>query len=118
MSSTYYPHETNGIGDLYSTPEGRDMLHEANENRIHWTDPRLVKFDRFRMLTDYTCPYWDISYVRGIMNKDGKLVYCRVQCDLPDLKKKIWWSQIKAAAREQGVNIYKLKLWDSISKLW
>ena len=114
-----YPNETNSVGEFYQTDEGREVLTEAHENRMTWQDSRLIRFDRFRMLTDRDCPFWDISYARGVfIDDDGQEKFCQLILPFHQLNKRTWWSEIKEAAKRDGVNIYRLGLWDSISKLW
>lgn len=116
--STFYANETNGIGNLYGTPAGQQLLDEVSEYACLWNDKRLVKITRFRMLTDPAFPMWDISYVYGLMNVGGQLVNCRVSVPFNQLGRKTWWSEIKMWARRENVNIYKLGIWDAVSKLW
>ncbi|RKZ20207.1 hypothetical protein DRQ50_00175 [bacterium] len=114
-----YPDETNGIGNFYLTDEGRACLDEAAANRIDWADCRLLRLERFRMLTDAGFPFWDISYCRGIFrDDDGTERYCEVVLPFSQLTKGKWWSEVKAHAQRDGVNLSRIKLWDSVSKLW
>jgi hypothetical protein len=114
-----YPNETNSIGDFYLTDEGRAHLKETHQHHISWADPRLVRITRFRMLTDPGFPFWDISYVHGVFqDDDGSEKPCRVAVPFHQLTKGRWWSEVKAAAKRDGVNLSRLRLWDAVSKLW
>lgn len=116
--SSFYAHETNGIDEFYAMTDAKLLQDEIGTYSCLWNDKRLVKITRFRMLTDPTFPMWDISYVYGLMNIGGQLVNCRVSVPFNQLSRKLWWSEIKGWARRENVNIYKLGIWDAVSKLW
>lgn len=57
--------ETNG----FDTKERADAYHNkithAITGRVYWTDPKLAKIVRLRLLSDPGYPVWDVSYCHG-----------------------------------------------------
>lgn len=111
MNSIPYPYETNSLGVNGNEYHGQ----YSREKMVDWTDPSLARITRLRLLTDPGFPLWDVSYCHGELN-DGTKVH--VQLPFSQLNRRTWWGDIKYWAKIDGVNLYKLKVWDSISKLW
>ena len=107
-----YPHETNGLVD------GQAYHHSHHENHaglVGWTDDRLSKITRLRLLTDPGFPLWDVSYCHGVL-KDGR--NCDVELPFSQLPKKKMGNYIVNQAMRDGVHAKSLGLFDAISKLW
>lgn len=51
---------------------------------VAWTDPKLARVVRLRLISDVGFPYWDVSYCYGQL-KDGTVV--RVQLPFSQLPK-------------------------------
>jgi hypothetical protein len=115
--STSYPYETGNLADVtgmsgydYHTQFTRDVL---------WNDPDLKQITRLRLLTDPGFPAWDVSYCHGVLKDGTKVNVCLPFSQLPKRwKGGNWWSAIKYYAKKDGVSLWNLKVWDSISKLW
>lgn len=59
MSDLYGCQESNPITESVRT------FQDSAEERIPWTDPRLVRITRLRLLSDPGFPFWDVSYCYG-----------------------------------------------------
>jgi hypothetical protein len=57
------------VNGLVNGIEYHDSRHSQNERieKVDWTEPGLV-ITRFRLLSDPGFPFWDVSYVHGILN--------------------------------------------------
>lgn len=100
--------ETNGL------PEGGqqkllDQLREDGSQTVYWSDPRLARITRLRLLTDPGFPLLDVSYTYGEL-KDGTM--CRVDLPFHQLPKRTWKSAIIEAAKADGVYAKALGIFD------
>ncbi len=81
---------------------GHKLREEVFETAIivEWTDPRLAKIERLRLLSDPGFPMWDVSYCFGRL-KDGTA--CRVELPFDQLRKseKINAQIVKYAIRDK-----------------
>lgn len=105
---TYGAHETNGLsnGKEYHAVE-RDML-------VAWTDPRLKKVTRLRMVSDPGFPMWDVTYCHGVL-KDGTPV--RVELPFSQIPKKGMMRFIIGHATRDKVYAKGLGVFEAISTL-
>ena len=103
--------ETNGLID----PKAYHANTTAKiKESVYWTDPRLAKITRFRLLSDPGYPFWDVSYIHGVL-KDGSPV--EVINPFYDLPKKGLFRYIVMFAKKQGVYAKGLGIFDAISTL-
>jgi hypothetical protein len=107
------------VGEVNGLVNGQDYHkahHENHAGTVHWTDPRLAKITRFRLLSDPGFPYWDVSYIHGVL-KDGR--NCDVYCDFPygQLPKRGMKRFIIEAAKRDGVYAKGLGIFDALSTL-
>lgn len=98
----------------YTTPEGRAYLDAVHEVHVDWTDADLAQITCLRLLSDPGYPYWDVSYVHGVL-KDGRP--CRVSVPFFQLSKRKWKSEIVEHARRDGVYAKGLGIFDNVSTL-
>ena len=89
--------ETNPLG--LNIENAQDYHNQYNET-VYWTDPRLAKITRIRLLSDPGHPVWDVSYVHGEL-KDG--TYVRVSVGFDRLPKRNIASIILAAAKADKI---------------
>jgi hypothetical protein len=66
LAVRYGVNETNPIWASESTHENVDF-----EEYVTLSDPRLARITRVRLLTEPGYPYYDISYIYGVL-KDGR----------------------------------------------
>jgi len=117
MEPKPYPNETIPIDEeilkkmLVSTRKDTASTDES----VYWSSPDLKEIIRLRLLTDKGFPCWEVSYCYG-MTHDGRRVSVRLPFNL--LVRGSMWSDIKAYAKDDGVNVQELNIWNSISKLW
>ena len=82
---------------------------------VDWTDPDLLRVERFRLLTDPGFPAWDVSYCVGRM-RDGSLV--NVYLPFSQLPKRGGWKRaLVDEAIAAGVNAKRLGFFDAASTL-
>jgi|TARA_R110000824_G_scaffold389919_1_gene586168 hypothetical protein len=108
-----------GVIETSSIPEGYHK--EQPQGSILWSDKRLAKVIRLRLLSDPGVGFWDVSYC------DGRLVDgTKVQVILPfsQLRRKFKGSltkhinaQIIEYARQDGVYAKGLGIMDAVSFL-
>lgn len=114
MRDLYGTKETNSISDWL--PAGTDLSEYLKkvEETVEWTDNRLARITRLRLLSDPGFPVWDVSYCWGEL-KDGTPVYV----DLPfsQLSKGRINAEIIAHARRDRVFAKGLDIFNSISTL-
>jgi hypothetical protein len=105
-----YPNETNGLtnGAAY-----HDDFHGAPY--VDWTDRRLRRITRLRLLTDPGFPAWDVSYCHGEL-VDGSP--CRVQLPFDQLPRRGMREAIVKHAIRDGVHAKRLGVFDALSQLW
>ena len=120
----HYDGETNPHG--MSLEDWQKTVGEHYDGgHVDWKDPLLAKIVRLRLLSDPGFPSWDVSYCYGVL-KDGTKV--TVQLPFNQIPKRWkgnsklgcrgnWWGAIKFYAKKDGVNLWNLKVWESISKL-
>jgi len=82
---------------------------------LDWTDARLAKVTRLRLLTDPGHPVWDVSYCQGVTT-DGHT--CDVALPFSTLPKKGRNRAIVQHAIRDGVHAKRLGLLDNQSCLW
>jgi len=107
--------ETGNLEELYgSYNHYHDTVTRTITETVDWTDKRLVKIIRLRLLSDPGYPAWDISYCHGQL-KDGSYVSVAFPWhQLPKGKVNktiVWW------AKKEGVYAKGLGIFDVISKL-
>ena len=111
--------ETNNLAEVYGSYGAyHSAVSETIEETVDWTDKRLNKIIRLRLLSDAGFPAWDISYCHGQL-KDGTFVNVELPFpygQLPKGKGKIT-KAILAAAKVDGVYAKGLGIFDSISCL-
>jgi len=95
---------TNNFSEYLNTLEGT----------VDWTDKRLAKITRLRLLSDPGFPLWDVSYCYGQLH-DGT----NVKVDLPfhQLPKRDMKAWIIKYAKKDGVYAKGLGIFDNISRL-
>jgi hypothetical protein len=103
-----------GLGEFLETfgidrEEWSDRV--ASAESIDWTDPRLRRVVRFRLLTDPGFPMYDVSYCFGV-DLDGKTV--EVVLPFDQLPKRTWKSAIVECARRDGVHAKLLGFFDPL----
>jgi hypothetical protein len=106
--------------DLYGARETNPLpagYHEAfpsNAPLVDWTDTRLARVTRLRLLSDPGFPVWDVSYCHGQL-RDGTLV--RVQLPFSQLPKRAMRKTIVMHAKRDGVYAVRLGIFNAISTL-
>lgn len=106
-------HETNGFNGSEQAKAYHDAVTHRITDRIQWTDPRLAKIVRLRLLSDAGYPAWDVSYCHGQL-KDGS--YVDVELPFSQLAKgRSISSQIVAYAQRDKVYARGLGILSSIS---
>ena len=96
--------ETNGL-----TGDDMQRLLDTLTDTVDWTDPRLARVFRLRLLSDPGFPFWDVSYCYGTL-RDGSNV--RVQLPFHQLSKRRWKTEIIEWARRDRVYAKGLGLFD------
>jgi len=86
-----------------------EVRHDTVEVHCTLGDSRLARITRLRLLTDPGCPFFDISYVYGVL-KDGR--HCRIDGAPQSLRRRNLKGDLIAWAREEGVNAKALGLLD------
>lgn len=109
MSARLLVHETNPIPEKY-----HDKVTNEITESVDWTDGRLDKIVRLRLLSDYGYPYWDVSYCHGRL-KTGEFV--NVQLPFSHLPKTKMRRYIVSWAKREGVFAQGLGIFDAISTL-
>lgn len=111
MTTTHsYPGETNSL------PDGRAYHAVDRSLTVDWSDPRLARITRLRLLSDPGFPAWDVSYCHGELT-DGTACTVSVPfSQLPKGKGAISGAII-AAAKADGVYAKGLGIFDAISTL-
>lgn len=100
--SNYGVYETNPI----PSPD----FHKHERVDVYWTDPRLDKVTRLRLLSDPGFPFWDVSYCYGVL-KDGTLA--RVQLPFGQIPKRGFKRFLVEEAKKEGVYAKGIGLLDS-----
>ncbi len=113
MNDFSYDGETNGLID---TKAYHKNVTERIEETVCWTDERLAKITRLRLLSDPGFPVWDVSYCHGEL-KDG--TPCEVSLPFHQLPKGKGGinGAIIAHAKQDGVFAKGLGIFDVISTL-
>jgi hypothetical protein len=86
-----------------------EVTHETVKESVRLGDPRLDRVVRLRLLTDPGYPYFDISYVYGVL-KDG--THVRIDAHPGSLRRRAIKTDLINWAREEGVNAKRLGLLD------
>lgn len=76
-----------------------EVTHETIEEHVTLGDPRLERITRLRLLTEPGFPYYDISYVYGVL-KDGR--HCRIDGAPMHLSRKAPKRDLIEWAKEEG----------------
>jgi len=86
-----------------------------NAEHVCWTDKRLDKITRLRMLTERGHPMLDVSYCQGELG-DGSKVWV----DLPfsQLPRRRWKTEIVSYAKEDRVYAKGLGVFSAVSVLY
>lgn len=105
--------ETNGLinGQSY-----HERHYENHAGYVHWDDPRLAKITRFRLLSDPGFPFWDVSYIHGVL-KDGRTCDVPAPFEFGQLPKRGTKRAIIEAAKRDGVFAKGLGVFDALSTL-
>ena len=107
--------ETNNLEELYGSYKNyHEVVTNTAKETVDWTDKRLAKIVRLRLLSDPGLPWWDTSYCHGQL-KDGSYVNVAFPWfQLPKGKVNktiVWW------AKKEGGYAKGLGIFDVISKL-
>jgi hypothetical protein len=86
-----------------------EVTHKTIEVHCSLGDPRLERITRLRLLTEPGYPYFDISYVYGVL-KDGR--HCRIDGAPMHLGRKTLKRDLIAWAKEEGAYAKGLGLLD------
>lgn len=86
-----------------------EVTHETIEEHVSLGDPRLERITRLRLLTEPGYPYFDISYVYGVL-KDGR--HCRIDGAPMHLGRKTIKRDLIEWAKEEGAYAKGLGLLD------
>jgi hypothetical protein len=101
-----------GVSETNPLPVG---FHEEKEvGSVDWTDKRLLRIERLRLLSDPGYPFWDVSYCYGRL-KDGSKV--RVGLPFSELPKKNMMGALIEHAKRDKVYLKGLGVFDAISTL-
>lgn len=103
--------QTNGFENFN---EGKAYHSKPRDLVVYWTDDRLDKITRLRLLSDPGFSFWDVSYCHGVL-KDGTLV--RVCLPFAQLRKGSINAQIIKFAKEDKVFAKGLGVFDAVSTL-
>ena len=92
--------------------DNADNTHPDHPHGVYWDTPGL-EVTRLRLLSDYSVPFWDVSYC------DGKLdgYYVSVQLPFSQLPKRQFLKAIVEYAKKDRVYAKKLGILDVISTL-
>lgn len=90
----------------------RNLREACEDVSVTWTDPRLAKILRLRLLGDSGFPLLDVSYITGEL-KDGRIV--NVINPFGQLPKRSYKKTIIAQAKRDGVYAKGLGVFDAIS---
>jgi len=90
----------------------RDLRDACEDVSVTWTDPRLAKILRLRLLGDGGFPLLDVSYITGQL-KDGRIV--NVINPFGQLPKRGYKKAIIAQAKRDKVFAKGLGVFDAIS---
>lgn len=101
-------HETNPLPAGYHS--------ETATETVDWTDKRLAKIERLRLLSDPGFPVWDVSYCFGRLHDGTKVRVDLPFSQLPKGRGRIQ-AAIIAAARRDRVFAKGLGIFDAISTL-
>lgn len=102
LAMTYGVNETN---PLWTS----EVTHETIEEHVTLGDKRLERITRLRLLTEPGYPYFDVSYVYGVL-KDGR--HCRIDGAPMHLRRKAIKADLIAWAKEEGAYAKGLGLLD------
>lgn len=86
-----------------------EVTHETIEEHVTLGDKRLARITRLRLLTEPGYPYFDISYVYGVL-KDGR--HCRIDGAPASLGRKTLKRDLIEWAKEEGAYAKGLGLLD------
>jgi hypothetical protein len=85
------------------------VTHETIQESVRLGDPRLERVTRLRLLTEPGYPYFDISYIYGVL-KDG--THCRIDTHPGCLGRRTIKRDLIEWAREEGAYAKGLGLLD------
>jgi hypothetical protein len=105
--------ETNPL--QLTSQQWNDYLDSVADESVCWTDARLKRIDRLRLLSDRDVPFWDLSYCYGQLH-DGTNVAVLLPFYQISKKKGIKATIIEYAKRD-GVYAKGLGVFDAISTL-
>jgi hypothetical protein len=110
------------IASAYSAAhETNPLLDPSEYHQVHRTltvdlaDPELAQITRLRLLTDWDCPFYDLSYCHGTL-KDGTPVTIALPVHQFS-KRKGLKAELLEMCREAGVYGKGLGIFDAISTL-
>ena len=102
--------ETNTLSEVMTAED--IVAYRSTEIKVDWSDKRLAKITRLRLISDPLFPYWDLSYCWGVL-KDGTKV--RVQVPFFQLRKRSLRADIIRDAKRDRVYAVGLGIFDAIS---
>lgn len=88
--------------------------HQTRRTEVDFSDRRIARITRLRLLSDKGYPYWDLSYCHGELH-DGTPV--RINLPVRQFRKKLLRAELLQMCRDEGVFGKKLGLFDAISHL-
>lgn len=94
-----------------SPDEWKNFINEHSET-VDWTDERLKKITRLRLLSDPGFPMWDVSYCMGELH-DGTKVWVHLPFD--QLPRKNTTAAIIKYAKRDGIYAKGLGILSGIS---
>lgn len=104
----YGAQETNPLPAGYHDEKATDT--------VSWTDSRLVRIERLRLLSDPGFPAWDVSYCFGRLADGTKVAVALPFDQLPRGRRAMLGALIEHANRDH-VNLKRLGTFEAISTL-
>lgn len=111
QASNYGVFETNPL------PQGHHDNYSSENRVVQWTEKGLY-INRLRLLGDFHCPQWDVSYCHGtVTHKDGSIEHVRVELPFGSISRKKLKAEILRYAKQDGVYAKGLGILDNISTM-
>lgn len=101
-----------GVSETNPLPTG--YHNEKATESVDWTDKRLARIERLRLLSDPGYPFWDVSYCYGRLKTGEKVEVSLPFSELP--KRKMFEALIKYAKADK-VYLKGLGVFGAISTL-
>lgn len=103
-----------GVNETAGLENGLAYHKTDRSTVVDWTDKRLARITRLRLLSDPGYPAWDVSYCHGVL-ADG--TECRVQLPFDQVPKGRVSAFIVDQAKRDGVFAKRLGILSAISTL-